>query len=359
MTTTRPDRAVPSLFRTCGEHGRQPTRRAVLLGMGSLMLTGCSGPLTPPSFPPPARTRPLEVGVCLPEGPQDRGSVQAYNAMVGSPAQWMLLFCDWALEHPPWQALDAARGQGAVPILTWEPWQAPSTGEFPSPAVDQPRFALLRIAAGEHDDHIRAWAQELAHWGQDVVLRFAHEMNGNWYTWGAGVQGNTPEHYVQAWHHVRDIFAAAGADNVRWCWAPNIPDGLTTENSGSLMDHFPGPEAVDLLGLDGYNWGPAGPAGWIEPSALLHRGIQELRSLGTDLPIIITETASAEEPEDGGAKAAWITQLFAYLQQQGDVRATVWFHLDKELDWRINSSLRAQTAYRNAVAQLGQEVMQK
>lgn len=353
MMTTHQGQGVSAELRPRPALSRQPTRRAVLLGAGALMIAGCGSSPPTPSFSPPARIRPLQTGVCLPEGPQDREAVRAYNAMTGSPAQWMLLFCDWALESPPLGALDAALEHGAVPILTWEPWHAPPADGSLAGVAEQPRFSLVRIAAGDHDDHIRAWAQELGAWGRDVVLRFAHEMNGDWYPWGAGVQGNTPEDYVRAWHHVRDIFRSAEADNVRWCWSPNIPDGLTNASLGSLTDFFPGRSDVDLLGLDGYNWGAAGPNGWVEAPDLFALGIQELRGLDADLPIVITETASAEGPDDGAAKAAWITQLFAYLDQQGDVLAIVWFHLDKEVDWRINSSPQSQAAYRMAVADLG------
>ncbi|MFE7631860.1 glycoside hydrolase family 26 protein [Kocuria sp. NPDC057446] len=258
------------------------------------------------------------------------------------------------MAHPPLQTLDAALEHGAVPVLTWEPWRAPRTDEQSSPAVQQPGYSLFAIAAGDHDEHIRTWAQELRQWDRDVVLRFAHEMNGDWYPWGAGVQGNTAEHYVQAWHHVRNVFDTTGADNVRWCWAPNVPNGLTTENSSTLADFFPGAAAVDLLGLDGYIWGPTGPIGWIGAPALFRTGIRELRTLDTGLPILITETASAEAPDSAAAKAAWITELFAYADSQGDVRAIIWFHLDKELDWRIDSSPRSQAAYHHAVTRLRQ-----
>jgi hypothetical protein len=352
MITPRPTYGVPPSLSSGYKHNHQPTRRVVILGLGSLMLAGCKSPSGPSFHPPPARTRPLEHGVCLAGGPQDRAAVSAYTALAGSPAQWMLLFCDWALTHPPLQALDAAIEQGAMPILTWEPWHAPSPEEAASSAGEQPPFSLLAIAAGDHDEHIRTWAQDLSQWGRDIVLRFAHEMNGDWYPWGAGVQGNTPDQYVQAWRHVRNVFDTTGAHNVRWCWAPNVPDGLLTETATMLMDFFPGADAVDLLGLDGYNWGPARSTGWIEAPTLFRAGIQELRSLRTDLPILITETASAEAPNDDGAKAAWITELFTYTENQGDIQAIIWFHLDKELDWRITSSPQSQVAYHNAVTQL-------
>ena len=37
-------------------------------------------------------------------------------------------------------------------------------------------------------------------------LRPMHEMNGNWYPWAEGVNGNVAGDYVNAWRHVRAIF---------------------------------------------------------------------------------------------------------------------------------------------------------
>ena len=68
--------------------------------------------------------------------------------------------------------------------------------------------------------YIRSWARALAAFDGPVRLRFAQEMNGDWYPWGAGTNGNTPAEFVSAWRHVHDIFAAAGATNVQWVWSP-------------------------------------------------------------------------------------------------------------------------------------------
>ncbi len=219
-------------------------------------------------------------------------------------------------------------------------------------ATDQSQFSLARILAGDHDNHIRTWGEALASWNRDVVLRFAHEMNGNWYPWGFGVQGNTPRQYVRAWHHVRSIFAAAGASSVRWCWAPNIPWAPDdTSDHASFEDFFPGPGAVDLLGIDGYNWASTN-SGWTAPEELFGAGLKELRDLRGAHPIVVTETASSEGLEPWQSKAEWIRQLFDYLVNQPDVESAIWFHTDKEHNWQVDSSQEALAAYREAVASL-------
>jgi hypothetical protein len=64
-------------------------------------------------------------------------------------------------------------------------------------------------------------------------------------------------------------------------------------------------------------------------------------------PIVIAETASAEA---GGSKASWDTSLLSYLNAQTDVTAFVWFHHNKEVDWRINSSTTSTSALTAALA---------
>ena len=78
---------------------------------------------------------------------------------------------------------------GAVPIVSIEPWN-------PSGGVNQPDYRLSRIADGAFDSDLRRWATGLKEFGKPVIVRFAHEMNGDWYPWGMHVNGNTPQFYI-------------------------------------------------------------------------------------------------------------------------------------------------------------------
>src|SRR5262249_11875758 len=82
-----------------------------------------------------------------------------------------------------------ARDRGDSPMVTWEPWDA-------SGGVNQPDYSLRAIADGRYDALIRAWARDIKAYGSPVWLRFAHEMNGYWYPWSEGVNGNAPGSYV-------------------------------------------------------------------------------------------------------------------------------------------------------------------
>ena len=90
-----------------------------------------------------------------------------------------------------------------------------------------------------------------------LLLRFAHEMNADWYPWD-GVRASAPgthdgpARYVAAWRHVHAVFAAAGATNVRWVWSPNhrsIPAAAWND----AARYYPGDDVVDWIGVDGYD----------------------------------------------------------------------------------------------------------
>ena len=278
----------------------------------------------------------LRFGVATPGGPIAGSELDQVATQVGESPSIVLSYADFT-QAPPITALDSVAARGAETLLTWEPWEAGA-------GTDQPGFSNASIIAGDHDAYLRRWGSELAAWGGPVYLRYAHEMNGDWYPWAEGVDGNGAGSYAAAWRHVHDVVVGAGATDVRWVWTPNVPYTGSTDLAGL----YPGDAYVDVVGLDGYNWG-TGVTGhsWVQPADLFGPGLERLRGIAPGKPIIVAETASSEV---GGSKARWDQDLVAYLQAQPDVQAFVWFDMDKEADWRIGSSASSATALRDALA---------
>ncbi|MDP9408515.1 MAG: hypothetical protein M3P95_11815 [Actinomycetota bacterium] len=299
------------------------TRLALLVALVCLAVAGCAG------APPP-----LALGVAA----DSPGEVRRFADRVGAPAGLYQWYAAW--EGRP--RFDRERAQrttdlGAVPLLTWEPWTAGG-------GVDQPRYALARVAAGDHDDYIASYARQVRDWGGVLALRFAHELNAPHYPWSVGVNGNSPDDALAAWRHVRDVFAEQGTDVV-WVWSVNV----SAPGSADYAEFYPGDDDVDWVGLDGYNGGTALPwGGWQSPEELLGDDLERLDDL-SDRPLLLTEVGSTEA---GGDKAAWIAELFD-LAQERRLRAVVWFDYAKETDWRVASSPQSSEAFRRAVAAEG------
>jgi hypothetical protein len=115
-----------------------------------------------------------------------------------------------------------------------------------------------------------------------------------------------------------------------------------------LAELYPGAGYVDVVALDGYNWGTTQPPGvWTTPQNLLGQGLSQLRTLASDKPIVIAETGIAET---GGSKPDWITQLVSYLASQPNVTGFIWFQHLKGTDRRFNSTPASTAAFAGALA---------
>lgn len=223
------------------------------------------------------------------------------------------------------------RSHGAIPFFSWSTY---------GPTNRQ-------IANGEVDDDIRNWARGAAAWGHPFFVRLAWEMNGSWFPWGVGANGNSAADYVAMWRHVHDLARRYGARNATWVWCPNIDiDG----SFPSLRSLYPGARYVDWTCLDAYNSGDP----WREFAPLLTRSYDQItKQIAPGKPMVIAETASTEH---GGDKGRWIQELFAALPRRfPNVRAFMWFErpepgLFSVTDWTLGSSPAASAAFAAGIA---------
>jgi hypothetical protein len=285
------------------------------------------------------------LGAWIPNSFEHPHLIDRYAQKVGRRPVIVSRYPNWS--SPPFEAaaLNAIWRRGAVPLVTWEPWDSAKKG-----------IPLQAIAAGRYDRYVRRSARAAVAWGHPILLRFAHEMNGDWYPWGRR-DGNTPQVYVAAWRHIVELFREAGATNVEWVWAPNANEqagpsislpfvGGGPRHPFPFRQYYPGDRWVDWAGLDGFNWGKGGE--WQSFTDIFGSSYDSLIRL-TSRPIIVTETASNER---GGDKAAWITSAFRdEIPQFPRIRAVVWFdEAFSGVSARLDSSPAALSAFRSVVS---------
>ena len=205
---------------------------------------------------------------------------------------------------------------GRIPLVNWEP-----------DGID-----FKNIVNGSLDDTIKARAAGAKALGKPFFLDFAAEMNSD-EAWS----GNDAQLYVNAYRHIHDLFNAAGASNVVWAWCPNVTD--TNGSNQTTLDYYPGDNYVDWTGVDGYNWGAAD---WQSFKAVF-KDIYPILA-GKKKPILIGEMSSSET---GGDKAQWIAGMIPTLKSDYPlIKGVVWFDINKERDWRINSSTNTLAAFK-------------
>jgi beta-mannanase len=238
----------------------------------------------------------------------------------------------------PTGPIEAIRRHGAIPVFSWSSQSIPWS-------VSEPDFQLSDTIAGTYDSYIRRFAEEARNWGHPFFLRFDWEMNGTWFPWSEGVNGNQSGEYVAAWRHVHDIFAEVGADNATWVWCPNVDPAGKLQDLASL---YPGDEYVDWTGLDGYNWGPK-KGGWTGFDRLYRATYSRIvGTVAPGKPLMIGEMGSTES---GGSKASWISDALAAIPSEYPrVRAVLWFDkFDDGMDWPIETSSGAAEAFADGI----------
>lgn len=285
------------------------------------------------------------LGAFVHGAPRDPSILDQFAAEIGRQPAIVSWFEAWGSQNAVTgeiirlDLLESVAARGAIPMITWEPWD-------PAAGVDQPGYRLAIIARGDFDAYINSWAYRLAAYGGPVWVRFGHEMNAPWYPWGIAVNGNTPADYVAAWRHLRARFVAAGATNVRWLWCVDAP----SIDARPADDAYPGDDAVDLIALDGYNWGTSLPGATWQTLPQLFGSAYERAGAQSSRPMIIAETACAEQ---GGDKAEWIQQGFAAIPDQFPrITAVCWFNeTGTAADWRVESSPASQAAFKDVATQ--------
>jgi hypothetical protein len=201
------------------------------------------------------------------------------------------------------------------------------------------------INNGSQDALILERATAVKAYGQPIFIRWAAEMNGDWYAWCGPQNGNDPGAFVQAWRRIHSIFSSAGVTNVAWVWAPNAdskPGGTDLTSWNNWRNYYPGDAYVDWVGVDGYNWGSE--YSWQSFDQVFGPVYSDYAGRK---PIMIAETNSAEA---GGDKATWIDDAVVWIKGHPGIAALIWYDVKASYagsrDWRIDSSAPALAAFK-------------
>ncbi|MGH8925874.1 MAG: glycosyl hydrolase, partial [Acidimicrobiia bacterium] len=148
------------------------------------------------------------------------------------------------------------------------------------------------IAAGKFDAQIAEMGAAISQWlneggERSVMLAPMPEMNGDWIPYGLD-----PANFSAAFRRFVEVTTSQGSEgwNVRWVFAPN---GWSTPPH-SMVDYYPGADAVDLVGISAYNWGTNVPGGrWTTVEEAMGYALEEARSFALDKPFLVSQTASS------------------------------------------------------------------
>lgn len=266
-----------------------------------------------------------------------RGRLDQSISTFASKPDYVMFYRDMGRPFPA-DGIQVIEDTGATAIISLELWRWHG----------RRTLQLPRILSGEWDAFFRQWATDAKRFNRRVLLRFGFEFNGDWFSWGG-----KPELFVAAWRRARAIFDAVGADNVEWVWAANI----TSHPGGPDNDmhrYYPGDAFVDWVAVDGYNWGDDYKPWhkWTSFQKLFEGVMLDFAARYPTKPVMIAEFGCPEG--DDGQKAKWIRDAHRSTMRWPQLKALVWFNLDKrregELNFRIDSSPASLQAFNETFA---------
>ena len=215
-----------------------------------------------------------------------------------------------------------------------------------------------QAAQGAYDDRWRTSLTTLREARADnpgtTFIRFAHEMNGNWYPWS--VSPDQAADFTTAWGRFRDLQQQVYPESqLVFC--------VNRETVGSDLDWrtiFPGAQDVDVLAVDYYNQYPIVQDGQDFTEALddvdaagAPKGLQQhldfARSVG--LPLAVPEWSGDAE---SGDFPAWITGMHDFFATNagggpGQVIYDILFDIRDEFRLSIDTAMpQSAAAYQDA-----------
>jgi mannan endo-1,4-beta-mannosidase len=308
-------------------------KRAVMIVL-AFALSGCASPLgwTQPSQAPTrlpsvvstgigdtsiSTSSGLLTGVYEPDAPDSWSEISEFGAETGVKPRIALYYSAWNSGFN----IKFAR-------------TAHSNGAYVFDELQPNGVTLASIAAGGSDAYLREYARSIRGLKFPVIISFAHEMNGNWYTWGAG--HTSPSDFVAAWRHVVQIFRSVGALNAIWVWAVNATNIGPHEQ---LSQWWPGSSWVNWVGIDGYYYFSSDTY-----DSVFGQTIAQIRTF-SNAPVIISETGVGVTSD----RESQIASLFSGIRAD-HVIGIVWFDKSQDdgvyhQDWRLEDDPAALAAY--------------
>lgn len=364
--------------------------------------------------------RQMVMGISIPMGHASKddkvseaiAAIDAFKTKIG---QYPGTFSIWVRFGPSdWQygprdsfpnqeLLKALDERNITPVIFLYP-VGPGIGRNGGTIESATKYSNQSIANGSFDSFLEKFAADAKAYGKPVIIRYAWEMNANWFPWSPydpNVNGksyfdvgNTPENYVAAWKHVYTLIHTK-APNAKLFWSPNW-----TNSVDKIRGYFPGREFVDYIGFDAYRRpGQGGSMKDKYQSSIiaLRRLVMDDQNVPSNIPIIVGETGvygkittssssstsaqvqtqalfSAEKADElnqatieakeainleadseGNYRYSWIKNGYIEIYNNfPDVKAIIYFDFDmtnlfgvrqEEVNWLLSSEPEATSAY--------------
>lgn len=249
-------------------------------------------------------------------------SITKFENMVNKSIVWAPFSDNWGRSNItfPRNSVEILNAQNVTPYIRLMP-RNKIEGSHEAKEAD-PIYNLQKIINGNFDKNLRQYARDVKNSGKPVIIDFAPEMNGDWFSWSGKYNGGNvkdgygypniadgPERYRDAYRHIINIFEEEGATNVTWVFHVNAYS-IPQESWNNYSAYYPGDEYIDWIGFSVY--GPITPnEEWEGFTQIMDNSYPELEALSPSKPLALLEFGAMEKDNK---KVEWIKDALQSIE---------------------------------------------
>jgi len=213
-------------------------------------------------------------------------------------------------------------------------------------------YTMQNIIAGNFDSELRQWAREAKKDSVPLLIDFAVEMNGDWFSWSGTYNGkgnkeygdknyyDGPERYRDAYRHIINIFKEEEVNHITWIFHPDIYSS-PYEEWNKAKYYYPGDDYIDWIGVSVY--GPQNPEEdyWETFSEILANRHESILEISQNKPLALLEFGVTDN-HPLGQKDEWLDNAFTTILDNDylDFSAISYWHETWEESDDVTASLR-------------------
>jgi len=205
--------------------------------------------------------------------------------------------------------------QGIIPFVRLMPRSSEEQG------IEEKTFTMQNIIDGKFDKEIKKWAQDAKEDDIALLIDFAVEMNGDWFSWSGYFNGqgtkdqygdpnyfDGAERYRDAYRHIIDIFREENVNNITWFFHADI-HSIPEEEWNKAKYYYPGDEYIDWIGVSIYGAQDENIDYWESFSDILKERSQSILEISEEKPFAVLEFGVSDK-NPLGTKEEWLQDAF-------------------------------------------------
>ena len=215
----------------------------------------------------------------------------------------------------PKEAIETIHKKGIIPFVRLMPRSKEE--QF----VEEKIFTMQHIIDGMFDKEIHQWAEDAKAHNIPLLIDFAVEANGDWFSWSGIFNGKDTkdgygdsnyydgaERYRDAYRHIIDIFRAEKVTTVTWFFHADIYSNPDVEWNIAKY-YYPGDDYIDWIGISLYGAQHTAENYWDSFSEILEERYKTIIEISTKKPIALLEFGVTDNHPLGN-KAEWLEDAF-------------------------------------------------